>query len=71
MSRRTILLAISAVLTFAWAAAPAGALQLSPTDPRSPNAETIHSTYWVMIVIVALLIVAVNAALIVAVVRFR
>ena len=59
------------MLTFAWAATPASALQLSPTDPHSPNAETIHSTYWVMIAIVALLIVAVNGALIVAAVRFR
>ena len=72
LSRRTILLAAaSALLALAWAAAPAHALQLGPPTPHSPNAETIKSTYWVMFVIVAALIVIVNGALIVAVVRFR
>jgi cytochrome c oxidase subunit 2 len=72
LSRRTILLAAtSALLALAWAAAPADALQLSPAEPHSPNAEAMHSTYWVMFVLAIVLIVAINAALIVAVVRFR
>ncbi len=72
MSRRTIpLAAIVALLTLAWAAAPAYAIPLSPPEPHSPNADVIHSSYWVMFVIVCVLVVAVNAALIVAVVRFR
>ena len=72
MSRRTILLAaLSALLALAWAAAPAYAVELTPADPHSPNAETINTTYVVMIVIVLLTVVAINAALIAAVVRFR
>ncbi len=62
---------IGALLTLAWAAAPAYAIPLSPPEPHSPNADVIHSSYWVMFVIVCVLVVAVNAALIVAVVRFR
>ncbi len=72
LSRRTIFLAAtSALLALIWAAAPADALQLSPAEPHSPNAETIHSTYWVMLVVAVVLLVVVNAALIVAVARFR
>jgi cytochrome c oxidase subunit 2 len=72
LSRRTIFLAATtALLTLAWVAAPAYALQLSPDDPHSPNAEAIHSTYWVMFVLALILIIAINAALIVAVMRFR
>ena len=72
MSRRTIsLAALAALLTLAFAAAPAHAIPLSPPDPHSPNADTIHSTYWVMFVVILVLIAAINAALIVAVLRFR
>jgi cytochrome c oxidase subunit 2 len=72
LSRRTIFLAATAaLLTLAWVAAPAYALQLSPAEPHSPNAEAIHSTYWVMFVLALILIIAINAALIVAVMRFR
>jgi cytochrome c oxidase subunit 2 len=72
LSRRTILLAaLCALATFGWAAAPAWAIDLAPPEPHSPNAEAIHSSYWVMIVIATLLILAINGALIAAVVRFR
>lgn len=71
LSRRTILAAPSALLALAWAAVPAHALQLGPTESHSPNAEAISSTYWVMLVVVAIVTVVVNAALILAVVRFR
>ena len=72
MSRRTILLAATAaVLALAWAAAPAYAVDLAPPAPHSPNAETIHSSYVVMFVVTIAVILAVNVALIAAVVRFR
>ena len=72
LSRRTILLAAtSALMALAWVAAPASAIQLGPPEPHSPNAEAISGTYWVMLVIATIIIVAVNAALILAVVRFR
>ena len=72
MSRRTILLAaLCALVVLAWAAAPAWAVDLAPPEPHSPNADAIHSSYWVMIVITFALIFLVNGALIAAVVRFR
>jgi cytochrome c oxidase subunit 2 len=72
LRRRTILFAaLTAMLAFAWAAAPAYAINLSPPDPHSPNADTIHSTYWVMIVITFAVIIVINGALIAAIVRFR
>ena len=72
MSRRTILLAaLCALAAFAWAAAPAWAVDLGPPEPHSPNADAIHSSYWVMIVVTFALIILINGALIAAVVRFR
>jgi len=72
LSRRTIPLAtLVALLASAFAAAPAGAIPLSPPEPHSPNAEAIHSTYWVMFVIGLILVVAVNGALLAAVLKFR
>lgn len=59
------------MLAFAWAATPAFATRLGPEQPHSPNAETIETTYWVMIAIVAALIVLVNIGLVAAAVRFR
>ncbi len=72
MSRRTILLAaLTAILAFAWAAAPAYALELAPPEPHSPNADAIHSSYVVMIVITFAAILVINGALLYAVLRFR
>jgi cytochrome c oxidase subunit II len=72
LSRRPILLvATSALLAVVWAAAPAYAVELTPSDAHSPNAETINTTYVIMIAIVLIAIVVVNGALIAAVVRFR
>lgn len=72
MSRRTILLAVlTALLAFAWAAAPAYAVELAPPAPHSPNAEATHSSYVVMIVVTFAVIIVINGALIAAVVRFR
>ena len=71
MSRRTILIALVTALALTLTATPAFGIQLGPEEPHSPNADAIESTYWVMIVIVFALIIAVNAALITAIVRFR
>ena len=72
MNRRTILLAaLATVVVLVCAAAPAQALEIAPPDPHSPNAETIRSSYWVMLVVGLVLVVAVNLALIATVVRFR
>jgi cytochrome c oxidase subunit 2 len=59
------------MLAFACPAAPAFAISLGPPEGQSPNADAIASTYWVMIVVVVAVIIAVNLALIAAVVRFR
>jgi cytochrome c oxidase subunit II len=49
----------------------ASALPVAPESPQSPNADDITTVYWVTIVIASLLALAVNAALIAAVIRFR
>lgn len=64
----TVFLALAALML---GAGPAHADGLGLPEPHSPNAEAISTTYWVMIAIVALVIVVVNAALIVALLRFR
>jgi cytochrome c oxidase subunit 2 len=72
LSRRTIsLAALTALLALAWAAAPAYAIDLTPPEPHSPNADAIHSSYVVMLVVTVIIAVIVNGALIAAVVRFR
>lgn len=52
-------------------AAPAQAISIAPETPRSPNAESIATTYWVMLAVGAALIVAIHIALVGAVLRFR
>lgn len=52
-------------------AVPAGAVSIAPEEPRSPNAESIATAYWVMLAVASVLVVAINAGLIVALVRFR
>jgi cytochrome c oxidase subunit 2 len=68
--RISLLVALSALVLLA-SAAPAGAISLGPESPHSPNAETISTAYWVMIAVVTVVVLAINAALVVAVVRFR
>jgi cytochrome c oxidase subunit II len=51
--------------------AAAHAVPLSPEPGHSPNADDSTTAYWVMLAVAAVIVVAVNAALIVAVVRFR
>ena len=66
--RTTLLAAAAAVLALA-CAAPAHAL--GPPDSHSPNADAINSAFWVLLVVVVAVVVVINAALIVALVRFR
>jgi cytochrome c oxidase subunit II len=60
-----------ALIALAVAASPAGALQLAPDAPHSPNAEDMQTAYWVMLVLAVVIAAAINAALIGALVRFR
>lgn len=53
------------------AAAPAGANLISPEAPHSPNADDINTLYWIGLVVMVALIVAVNGALLAAVLRYR
>ena len=64
------MIALSLVLLLAIGPA-AHAASLSPEPGQSPNADDSMTAYWVMLAIAAVIVVAVNAALIVAVVRFR
>lgn len=66
---RTTLLAASTTVLALAGAAPAHAL--GPPDSHSPNADAINSAFWVLLVVVVAVVVVVNAALIVALVRFR
>ena len=70
--RRRIILpvALTAACSLAFVA-QAHAVSLGPPEPHSPNAETISTTYWVMIGVTAIVLLAINAALIIAVLRFR
>jgi cytochrome c oxidase subunit 2 len=49
----------------------ASALPLAPEEGQSPNADDITTLYWIVVIVATVLAVAINAALIVAVVRFR
>ncbi len=54
-----------------FAAAPAQAIELSPAEPHSPNAEDMNTAYWAMVIVGIVLLVVINAALLLAVLRFR
>jgi heme/copper-type cytochrome/quinol oxidase subunit 2 len=49
----------------------AGASIIGPRAAHSPNAEDIHTAYWVTLVVAVVLVVAIHAGLIAAVVKFR
>lgn len=66
--RRALAAAIVALLVVAPAA---GALSFGPESPHSPNADDISTSYWVMLAVIVVVVVVVNAALIMALVRFR
>jgi cytochrome c oxidase subunit 2 len=61
----------AAALALAVLAPGAAANDLSPATPHSPNTEDMRDAYWVAIVLAGILIIAVNAALVGAAVRFR
>ncbi len=64
-----LLLALGAA---ALALAPAAeASIISPRAAHSPNADDIRTSYWVMLIVAVLIAIAINGALIAAVVRFR
>ena len=71
--RKSLVLIPAALAALALLALPASALAVpfSPQEGHSPNADDSIAAYWVMFVIGGVLIVAINAALIAAVVRFR
>jgi cytochrome c oxidase subunit II len=60
-----------ATLVLAALPAIAHAVPLAPEDGASPNADDTTAIYWVMLVVAAVIVVAVNLALVAAVVRFR
>jgi cytochrome c oxidase subunit 2 len=66
-----VLAAALAALALAALAPAAHAVPFGPEQAHSPNADDTTTVYWVMFVIAALIVLAVNAALIAAVVRFR
>jgi cytochrome c oxidase subunit 2 len=70
-ARRLLVSIGAALLTLALAAAPASANVISPEPPHSPQAHDLNTLYWIVLVVVVALIVAVNVALLGAVVRFR
>jgi cytochrome c oxidase subunit II len=72
--RRTRLVTLPALLALSGLAvlAPAaGAIPVAPEAPNSPNADDLRVAYWGVVIVATLLAVGINAALIVAIVRFR
>jgi cytochrome c oxidase subunit 2 len=65
------LTALLSALQLALLATPAGATFIAPETSHSPNADHITTIYWVMLIITAILAVAINVALVMAVTRFR
>lgn len=59
------------LLGLAISAPLASANVISPESPHSPNGSDLDTLYWITLVITVLLIVAVNAALLGIVVRYR
>lgn len=71
-ARRRIRLLTALSLTALLAlAAPAQASPLGLEESHSPNAETISTAYWVMLAATIIVLVAINAGLVLAVIRFR
>jgi len=71
-SKRLVVLACSlAALGLALAPSSALAVPIAPQDPQSPNADDITTVYWVTVIVATVFLLAINAALIAAVIRFR
>ena len=58
-------------LLWLFAAAPASASFIAPETAHSPNADDITTTYWVVLIVTGALALAINVALVMAVMRFR
>jgi cytochrome c oxidase subunit 2 len=71
LSRRLVLAAGAALAALAVVAAPAAANVISPQPAHSPGAEDETTLYWIGLVVAVIVIVAVNAALLYAIRRFR
>lgn len=72
MPKRLIPLTVAlAALALAALPAAAHAIPFAPEEGHSPNADDTTTVYWVMFVLAAVIVAAVNLALIAAVVRFR
>lgn len=63
--------ALAALLALALLAPAANAIPLAPEAPHSPNAEDLRTAYWGVVIVATILMLAINAALIAAIVRFR
>jgi cytochrome c oxidase subunit 2 len=70
-TRLAILPALLAVVGLTVFAPAAGALPLAPETPHSPNADDMRTAYWAVVIVATVLAVAINAALIAVIVRFR
>jgi cytochrome c oxidase subunit II len=72
MRRGTLALSSLALVSLFWAgaamAAPGG---LGPPDPKTDSGEAISQLYWIVVVVCAVVFVAVEAALVLFIVRFR
>jgi cytochrome c oxidase subunit 2 len=68
-----LFLALPAALALALASAAAAADNngLAPVQPVSPNADAIRQTYWVILIVTAVIFLLVEGALILFMVRFR
>lgn len=60
-----------ATLAIALLAPPAAAAGLGPDAAHSPNADSIRTAYWVMLVVATMIVVALLAGLLLAARRFR
>lgn len=71
--RRLVPIAVAAGALALALAAPAAAEDagLSPVDPKSPNAEAINDTYWMLVGVGGLIALLVEGALIAFVIRYR
>jgi cytochrome c oxidase subunit II len=69
--RRLALVLLAASLLSLAVAAPAAANVISPEPAHSPQADEITTLYWIGLVVAVLLAVAINGALLYAIVRFR
>ena len=49
----------------------AGAIPVAPEAPNSPNADDLRVAYWGVVIVGTVFLLAINAALIAAIVRFR